>query len=73
MDNLEYLETYSTRAEAEEIKTLLENSGVKCVLQFNEVGDVMEGVGADTGPTQIYVVPEHLEKAREIIGVRKEN
>ncbi len=73
MDNLEYLSTYSTRMEAEGIKGLLENNGIKCFLQFDETGDVMEGVGVNSGPTAIYVAPGHLKKAREIAGVgRKE-
>ena len=55
--------------EAEEIKGLLENNGIKCLLQFDETGDAMESLGANTGPTSVYVAPGHLEKAREIAKV----
>ncbi len=69
MNDLEYLAIYSTRMEAEGIEKLLENNGVKCFLQFSETGDVLEGVGVGTGPTEIYVAPEQLKKAREIAGL----
>ncbi len=71
MNDFEYLATYSTRIEAEGVKGLLENNGIKCALQFDETGDVLEGVGVNTGPTKIYVAPGHLEKAREIANVKK--
>jgi len=72
-DNLEYLSSYSTSMEAEEIKGLLEKNGIKCVLQFDEIGDVMGSLGAETGPTRIYVTQGHLRKAREIANVRRKN
>jgi len=70
-DNLKYLSTYSMRIEAEGIKGLLESNGIKCFLQFDETGDALEGVGVDTGPTNIYVEAEQLEKAREIAGTEE--
>ncbi len=71
-DNLEYLSTYSTRMEAEGIKGLLENNGIKCFLQFDETGDALESVGLNDGPTKIYVAPGQLKKAQEIAGVQEE-
>ena len=59
------------RAEAEAVKGLLEKNGIKCFLQFNEVGDALGGgYGINSGPTTIYVVPGHLEKARQLAGVK---
>ncbi len=71
MKNLEYLASYPMRMEAEGIKGLLENNGIPCFLQFDETGDVMEGVGADTGPTAIYVPKEHLAEARELANIKE--
>jgi hypothetical protein len=70
MKNLEPLATYPTRMAAEGIKGLLENNGITCFLQFDETGDVMEGVGVDDGPTVIYVPKEYLEQARELANVK---
>ena len=67
---LEYLKTYSTRMEAEDIEVLLKNNGIECFLQFNETGDVLDGVGVGTGPTEIYVPPEQIKKAREIANIK---
>ena len=73
MDNLEYLATYSTRTEAEIVKGLLEENGIKCFLQFNAQGNALEGgFGMINGPTIIYVSPEQLEKARQLAGVKQE-
>jgi hypothetical protein len=72
-DNLEYLSAYSTRIEAEGIKGLLEDNGIKCLLQLDEIGDVLGSMGSETGPTKIYVEAGKLKKAREIANVRKNN
>lgn len=68
-NKLEHLATYSTRMEAEEIEILLKNNGIECFLQFTETGDVLDGVGAGTGPTEIYVPPEQIKNAQEIANV----
>lgn len=69
MKNLEVLATYPTRMAAEGIKGLLENNGIQCFLQFDETGDVMEGVGVNDGPTIIYVPKEHLSQAKELTNI----
>ena len=71
-DDFEYLATYSTRTEAESIKGLLESNGIKCLLQFDETGDVLGGVGVNTGPTEVYVAPGDLTAARNVADVKKE-
>ncbi len=68
-ENLEYLSAYSTAMEAEAIRGLLKDNGIKCVLKFDEIGDVLGSVGAETGPTKIYVAKEQLKKAQEIARV----
>jgi hypothetical protein len=74
MKNLEYLATYPIRGEAEAMKGLLEENGIKCFLQFNGVGDaLMGGYGTNGGPTEIWLDPENLEKARDLINPQKEN
>lgn len=73
MNDLTYLASYPTRMEAEGIKGLLENNGIPCFLQFEETGDVMAGVGVDSGPTAIYVPKHHLEEARKLAGVETKN
>ena len=71
MNDLAYLATYPIRAEAEAIKGLLETNGVKCFLQLNENGDALLGGFAVTeGPTEIWVFPKDVEKAREILDAR---
>ncbi len=72
MNDLTYLASYPTRMEAEGIKGLLENNGVPCFLQFEETGDVMAGVGVDSGPTAVYVPKHHLEEAQKLIGKEPE-
>ena len=69
MKDLEPLATYPTRMIAEGIKGLLENNGIPCFLQFDETGDVMEGVGVDGGPTIIYVSKEHLDQAKSLANI----
>lgn len=69
MKNLEPMATYSTRMMAESIKNILENNGIPCFLQFDETGDIMEGVGVDDGPTIVYVAKENLDQARELVNV----
>lgn len=68
-NDLRYLAVYFTRGEAEMMKGLLKENGIKCFLQFNDVGDaLMGGLGSSNGPTELWVLPEHLEIARELIG-----
>jgi predicted Mrr-cat superfamily restriction endonuclease len=58
--------------EAQIIKSKLESFEIPCMLKFEAVGRVM-GITTDgLGQVQIMVLPEHFDRAREIIEIIKE-
>ncbi len=56
-NDLKYVATYPSREEAEVMEGLLNANGIKCFLQFNEVGDgLMGALGQINGPTERMIL-----------------
>ena len=66
-DNLALLKNFSSLAEAELIKNLLEKEGVKSMIQRGESGAATEFSGA-AGDADLFVKKDDFDKAREILG-----
>lgn len=68
------LKNFQTRRGAELAKEILESKGIKVLLQFDEVGDVLlGGLGVENGSTNLFVLKENLKEAQEILEAYQNN
>jgi hypothetical protein len=66
MKNLKLLSTYQTEFEAELVRTKLEDEGIEAMIESQDRANVIPSLDY-AGGVHLYVEPEDLERAKEII------
>ncbi len=66
MKNLSLLSTYQTQFEAEIVRTKLEREGIEAMIEAADLANMMPSLDYANG-IHIYVEPEDLARAKEII------
>ncbi|MEI6092185.1 MAG: DUF2007 domain-containing protein [bacterium] len=61
------LQSFSTRAEAELVCSLLRDEGIACIIKSDDCGGMRPNLAFATGGSQIYVDEKDYSKATQLL------